>query len=135
LQATLSMKIKLNWDALGIGTSVACAIHCALLPVLVTSLPVFGINIIHNGFFEWGMIGLAFVVGSYSLFHGFVKHHRSYTPVIIFSVGFIFLVLKQFYPELEYWLLAIAVTFIISAHYINYKLCHKSKCASLHHSH
>ena len=129
------MNIKLNWDALGIVTSIACAIHCALLPVLVSSLPVFGINIIHNVFFEWGMIALAFVVGSYSLFHGYIKHHRSLTPVYIFSTGFVFLVLKQFLPQYEYWLLAIAVCLIISAHYYNYRLCHKSKCASPHHKH
>jgi MerC mercury resistance protein len=129
------MKVKLNWDALGIGTSIACAIHCALLPVLVTSLPVFGINIIHNGFFEWGMIALAFVVGSYSLFHGYVKHHRSFTPVGIFSAGFIFLVLKQFFSQYEYLFLTVAVVLIISAHYYNYRLCHRSKCASPHHTH
>ena len=129
------MKIKLNWDAMGIATSLACAIHCALLPILVSSLPVFGINIIHNSFFEWGMIALAFVVGSYSLFHGFVKHHRSFTPVLIFSAGFIFLVLKQVYPPLEYWFLTIAVALIITAHFYNYRLCHQSKCASPHHKH
>ena len=129
------MKIKLNWDALGIATSIACAIHCALLPVLVTTLPVFGINIIHNGVFEWSMIALAFVVGSYSLFHGYVKHHRSFIPIIIFSTGFIFLVLKQFVPAFEYSFLAVAVVFIISAHFYNYRLCHKSKCVSAHHTH
>ena len=84
------MNIKINWDAMGIATSVACAIHCAVLPVMLGSLPVLGINIIHNLFFEWGMIALAFVVGSYSLFHGYIKHHRSFTPVLIFSAGFIF---------------------------------------------
>lgn len=129
------MKLKLNWDAFGIGTSIACAIHCALLPVLVTTLPVFGINIIHNIFFEWGMIILAFLVGSYSLFHGFHNHHRSFTPISIFSTGFIFLVLKQFFHQFEYLFLAIAVTLIISAHYYNYRLCHKSKCSSPHHKH
>ena len=91
------MNMKLNWDALGIATSVLCAIHCALLPVIMSSLPVFGINIIHNLFFEWSMIVLAFAVGSFSLFHGYIKHHRSLTPVLIFSFGFIFLVLKQFF--------------------------------------
>ncbi|TSA43005.1 MAG: MerC domain-containing protein [Chitinophagaceae bacterium] len=50
------MKIRLNWDAMGIATSVLCAIHCALLPVIMSSLPIFGINIVHNVFFEWGMI-------------------------------------------------------------------------------
>ena len=129
------MNIKLNWDALGIGTSIACAIHCALLPVLLTALPVFGIDIIHNLFFEWGMIALAFVVGSYSLFHGYIKHHRSFSPVIIFSIGFVFLILKQVFHEREIPLLIVAVIFIISAHYYNYRLSHRSKCASPHHKH
>ena len=120
---------------MGIATSVACAIHCALLPVLMTTLPVFGINIIHNSFFERGMIALAFMVGSYSLFHGYVKHHRSNLPILIFSAGFVFLILKQFYPEYEYFFLAFAVTLIISAHFYNYRLCHQSRCSSPHHKH
>jgi MerC mercury resistance protein len=129
------MKVKLNWDALGIATSVACAIHCALLPVLVSTLPVFGINIIHNSFFEWGMIALAFFVGSYSLFHGYIKHHRSFAAINIFTAGFIFLVLKQFFHQFEYLFLGIAVALIISAHFYNFRLCQKSKCASPHHKH
>lgn len=129
------MNIKLNWDAFGIVTSIACAIHCALLPVIISSLPVFGINIVHNLSFEWGMIGLAFVVGSYSLYHGYIKHHRSLAPALIFSFGFVFLVLKQFIVQHDIMLLMIAVSFIISAHFYNYRLCHRSKCSSPHHKH
>ena len=129
------MNIKLNWDALGIGTSLACAIHCAVLPMILSTLPVFGVNIIHNLFFEWGMILLAFAVGYYSLAHGYIKHHRSFIPILIFSAGLIFLVLKQFFPIVEYILLAIAVILIITAHYNNYRACHRSKCASPHHTH
>lgn len=129
------MNFKLNWDALGIGTSILCAIHCALLPVLMGSLPVFGVNIIHNLAFEWSMIAIAFAVGSYSLFHGYIKHHRSLVPVLIFSVGFIFLVLKQFFAQYEVPFLIIAVVLIICAHFYNYRLCHRSKCSSPHHKH
>jgi hypothetical protein len=129
------MKIKLNWDALGITTSIVCAIHCAVLPIIAGTLPVFGIEIIHNSVFEWGMIALAFVVGSYSLFHGYVTHHRILMPVTIFAVGFLFLVLKQFFPQVEYLFLAIAVALIITAHYYNYRLCNRSKCTSPHHKH
>ena len=50
------MQLKLNWGQGGIMTSVICAIHCALLPLIITSLPVLGVNIIHNAYFEWGMI-------------------------------------------------------------------------------
>jgi hypothetical protein len=90
---------------------------------------------LHNVIFEWGMIVLAFAVGSYSLFHGYIKHHRSLVPVLIFSFGFIFLVLKQFFTAYEIPLLLIAVACIISAHFYNYRLCHRSKCSSPHHKH
>lgn len=127
--------LKLNWDMMGIITSIACAIHCALLPVLLTSLPVFGIDIIQNQLFEWSMIAIAFLVGCYALVHGYIKHHRNFRPMLLFSVGFIFLVLKQFIPAAELWFLYIAVACIISAHYYNYRLCHRTKCSSPHHKH
>ncbi|MEO7047169.1 MAG: MerC domain-containing protein [Ferruginibacter sp.] len=129
------MDIKVNWDGLGIFTSLACAIHCAILPLIATSLPLFGINIIHNGYFEWGMISIAFVVGSYSLFHGYIKHHRSFLPIIVFTIGFLFLISKQFFASLEIALLVPAVILIVTAHYLNYRLCQKSKCMSPHHKH
>ena len=129
------MKIKANWDGLGIATSIACAIHCAVLPLLVNSLPLFGINIIHHPAFEWSMILLAILIGVYSLYHGFKKHHQNWMPIIIFSVGVVFLVSKQFFREYETPLLMMAVAFIISAHFSNYRYCHRSRCSSSHHSH
>lgn len=129
------MNVKLNWDGLGIATSLACAIHCAILPLVVTSLPLFGINIIHNRFFEWSMIAIAFAVGVYSLIHGYKKHHKSVFPLSIFLLGFMCLVTKQFFHGYENWLLAPAVLLIVSAHYMNYRLCHQKKCSSPHHKH
>ena len=130
------MAIKANWDFLGIATSVGCAIHCAVLPLIASTLPIFGINIIHNIFFEWSMIALAFVVGAYSLFHGYIKHHRNNFPVFLFGAGMVFLVLKQFIPQREYLLLAAAVFLIITAHFLNFKYCRQSKvCNSPHHVH
>ena len=67
------MKFRINWDALGISASIACAIHCALLPLILSSLPLFGINIIHHLGFEIGMIALAFAIGSYSMYHGYKR--------------------------------------------------------------
>jgi hypothetical protein len=117
------MRFKINWDALGIGASLACAIHCALLPLFLSSLPLFGINIIHNIFFESGMILLALLIGSYSLYHGYKKHHHSLFPLALFFSGFVFLVLKQFFASYENWLLVPAVLLIITAHLINFKSC------------
>jgi hypothetical protein len=125
---------KINWDAMGVTVSVACAIHCAILPLAISSLPLFGINIIENPLFEYGMIALAFVVGSYSLYHGFKKHHHSWMPFILFSFGMFFLIIKQIFHDWHLYLLIPAVVLIILSHFLNYKFCrrhnhaHKEDC-------
>ena len=116
---------KINWDALGVTVSVACAIHCAILPLAISSLPLFGIDVIENIWFEYGMIILAFIVGAYSLYHGFKKHHHSWLPLILFSLGMFFLVIKQVFHDWHLWLLIPAVLLIISSHFLNYKFCRK----------
>ena len=117
------MKIRINWDALGISASIACAIHCALLPLFLTSLPLFGINIIHHAGFEAGMIVLSLAIGSRAMYHGYRRHHHSMLPLILFLAGFIFLVLKQVFAVYHYWLLIPAVLLIVYSHIINYRSC------------
>lgn len=129
LSFLLSNNFKINWDALGITASLACAIHCALLPLLFTSLPIFGINIIENKVFEIIMVVFAFAIGLYSLYHGWKKHHHSLVPIIIFSTGFVFLVLKLFFARYETWLLMPAVAGIVTAHIQNFRSCKIEKQA------
>ncbi len=117
------MNSKINWDALGIATSVACAIHCAILPLLLVSLPIFGVNIIENARFEYGMIGLAFGIGSWSLWHGYRKHHFSPRPLLLFSAGMALLLAKQAWHAWQFWLLPPAVVLIITAHLVNLRAC------------
>ncbi|MBM3416037.1 MAG: MerC domain-containing protein [Bacteroidetes bacterium] len=117
------MKLHINWDALGIGASLACAIHCALLPLFLSSLPLFGINIINNIAFEVGMIVLAFCIGAWSFFHGYRRHHHSPAPFLIFAAGFSLLVFKQVFHEHQLWLLIPGVMLIITAHISNYRSC------------
>src|SRR4051794_30682436 len=128
------MNKKINWDALGITASLACAIHCALLPLFFTSLPILGVNIIENKIFEILMVVVAFLVGSISLYHGFKRHHHRFLPIVVFCLGFFFLVMKLFFVQYENSLLVPAVAGIIFAHLINYKACqlhkhgHKEDC-------
>jgi hypothetical protein len=120
------MNVKINWDALGISASVACAIHCAVLPLFLSSMPILGFEVINNLAFEFFMIVLAFAIGAYSLYHGRKKHHHSYMPLLIFSFGISFLLAKQIWHHYEVLLLAPAVLLVISAHYYNYRLCRKA---------
>ncbi len=120
------MNLKINWDAMGITTSVACAIHCALLPLFITSFPILGIEIIDNQLFEYLMIFAAFCVGAYSLFHGWKKHHHQWQPLLLFSLGIGFLICKQIWHSWQLWFLIPAVFLIIAGHFINYRLCRKA---------
>lgn len=122
-----AMKIYINWEALGVSAAVACAIHCALLPLFLSSLPLLGINILNNIFFEVGMIALAILIGGYSLSHGYRRHHHSSLPLLVFFVGMGILILSQFFAHHNFWLLLVAFGGILSAHYLNWKLCRKAK--------
>lgn len=114
---------KINLDALGMGVSVACAIHCALLPVAMATLPFFGgISRFQNRVFEYGMIGLAFVVGIMALRHGYRRHHHRAVPVLLFIGGMILLIAKQIWQGWEGVLLSFAVMLILAAHGMNYRL-------------
>jgi MerC mercury resistance protein len=112
---------SINWDLMGMVTSIACAIHCAILPLILTSLPLFGINIINNSLFEWAMIGIAFVVGCYALSHGYRSHHQNWKPLLVFTAGFGFLILKQIFYKHEFLFLVPAVSLILYAHFLNFR--------------
>ena len=114
---------KINYDALGIAASVACAIHCAVLPLVMSSLPILGINIINNFWFEIFMIVLAMGIGLHSLTHGFKKHHHRLLPIIVFVIGISLLLVKQILHQYQIWFLVPAVILIVAAHYINYRQC------------
>jgi len=116
------MRIKINWDALGITTSLLCAVHCAILPLAMASLPILGVNIIDNVLFEIGMIGLAFAIGTHALWHGFRKHHRRRLPLLLFAGGITLLLAKQLWHSYQFAFLPFAVILIVTAHILNYKL-------------
>ncbi|MEP6584980.1 MAG: MerC domain-containing protein [Ginsengibacter sp.] len=125
------MNIRVNWDFLGMLTSIACAVHCAVLPLVITSLPILGINIINNSPFEWLMIGIAFIIGSVAVLHGYRHHHKSLVPFYLFSIGFIFLIVKQFFHTYEILFLTPAIFFILYAHFLNYRHCRIPKAKPL----
>ncbi len=118
----MANKFRLSADMLGIGTSVACAIHCAVLPLFLTSFPLMGVNILHNPVFEFSMIGLAFFIGLMAFRHGYRRHHRSLVPFGLFSAGMLFLLAKQYWHNYELLLLPFAVVLIVTAHIFNHRL-------------
>jgi hypothetical protein len=120
-----SMGFKINWHALGISASIICAIHCALAPLLLSSLPLFGVNIIENIWVELMLLGAALIIGVTTLWHGYRKHHHKATPLVLFTIGMVLFILHQLYSS-EYGIFIFiipGVVSILSAHLLNYRKC------------
>jgi hypothetical protein len=124
--------MRINYDHLGILTSILCAVHCTVLPLLISSLPLLGIDILESPAVEWALIGLAFAFGFLSLNHGYRRHHRRILPALLFCAGFLFLIINQVTDEqLLYICIPGAALLIISAHITNIRYCrHSRKCES-----
>lgn len=121
------MKTQINWSALGVSAALACAIHCALLPLFITALPLFGIDILDNIYFEAAMILIAFAIGSLTLWHGYRKHHHKLSPLFLFITGIILLSIKHFFTDYIVWLVIPSSLLVISAYYLNWRLCRQAK--------
>ncbi|MEJ7587159.1 MAG: MerC domain-containing protein [Ferruginibacter sp.] len=114
-------------DTIGIGASFACAIHCIALPVLFTTLPIFGVELLENRAVEITTIGISLVVGSWALVRGYVQHHKKTLPFLLFATGIILLAIARTVSttSLEILIKLFAVSIIIAAHIINWKSCKK----------
>lgn len=110
----------MKYDHLGIITSIACAIHCTLLPLLFSALPFLGIRLPEASWLEWLMIVLSLVFGLASLHHGYRRHHHRVLPLVLFAAGFSCLLLNQWFDELYvYIFIPLSAVAIISAHSYN----------------
>ena len=94
---------RINLDALGIGASLACAVHCALLPLLLTVLPLLGSHMLENKKLEYGLLFFSFLAGSVALGRGYFRYHRRSMPLLVFATGFILLLTGHLLPEGSCW--------------------------------
>lgn len=119
-----SMKSPLNsqlFDKLGMSASVACAIHCALLPIVLTLLPIVGLEFLANPALELSMIILSLGLACIALSSAYKKHRKA-LPFVILMVGFAFIALGHLIEGMESYLIPLGGLLIAVAHFINLKL-------------
>ncbi|MHC2069264.1 MerC domain-containing protein [Bremerella sp. T1] len=72
-----------NWrDYAGITASVACAIHCAAMPMVIGFLPMLGLSFLADESFHQWMAGICFMFAVAAFIPGWRKH-RSWLPAAI----------------------------------------------------
>ena len=114
-------------DALGASASLACALHCAALPFVVTLLPLSGLAFLADDRFEWAMMGAAAAIGVASLSWGY-RRHRSMRALMLLSGALTLLVVGRIAEE-GAWEVPGTVAMVVGglalagAHALNARLC------------
>ena len=118
------IKTKNVTDKLAITLSIACAIHCLALPLILLLLPSFLVLQLNNEAFHTWMVIIVLPTSVYALFMG-CKQHKRYKLLFIGFLGLTLLVLALWIGN-EYWekvFTLVGSAVIASGHYWNYRLC------------
>ncbi len=128
-------------DKFGTTSSIVCALHCALLPIVISILPALGLGFMAWSGFEWAFVIFASLLGLFSLWIGY-QRHRVYRALLFLIPGLLLVWMGVLVPEIHHAVLPHAVvmsvggTLIAVAHLINLRLNHSHvHDASCHHAH
>ncbi|RNF81856.1 MerC domain-containing protein [Montanilutibacter psychrotolerans] len=116
-------------DRLGATGSLLCALHCALLPLVIAALPTLGVSGWLGDGFEFAFVAFATGLGLFSVVWGFRRHH-AVRALSLLLPGLAVLWLGVLYQPLHHSVLphAIVMTFggtlVGLAHLANLRLNH-----------
>lgn len=116
-------------DRIGALGSLACAVHCAALPLLIAVLPSLGIAVWFGDGFEMGFVIFATLLGSFSVISGYRRHHAMRALSLLIP-GLSLLWVGVLYAPLHHALLPHAITMTCGgvlvglAHLTNLRLNH-----------
>jgi len=112
-------------DRAGMSASLACAVHCAVLPLLLAALPAIGLAWLDSPWVDWTMVGLAATIAIRAHRGGFAVHRRC-LPVAVAVAGLSIIVtticvLKG--TASQHYLQASGAVVVASSHFLNRHLC------------
>ena len=115
-------------DKAGAVASLTCAVHCAVMPLVVTLLPLVGLTFLADERVEWGLLAVSATLGVSSLCFG-LREHGSRRALIILAVGLSLLALGRISEEREWgrWAVLVVVAggcTVAASHLLNRHLCH-----------
>lgn len=128
-------------DRIGATGALVCAIHCALLPLLIAILPTLGIALWRGDGFETAFVAFASLFGLAVLVWSY-RRHRAVRALGLLLPGLAALWIAVLYPPLHHSVVphAVAMTFggtlVGLAHVANLRLnhghVHDASCAHSH---
>ncbi len=118
----ISFSPSAKLDRLGMMASLACAAHCAVMPLAVGLLPLLGLGFLKDERLEWILVGTSAGLGMGSLIRGY-RCHQQKRPLVILALGLALLIsgrLAEATGRSSGVILVVAGGIIVAmAHYLN----------------
>ena len=123
--------IGLHGDFAGFMASMLCAIHCSILPILLSVGLLGGLSWMESPTVEFVLIGISLTIALLALRKGYYHHHTT-SAIYLVLLGFSFFIVGlQFEGKPEIILTTLGGLTIASAHVLNWHLSKKcSQCSS-----
>jgi hypothetical protein len=114
-----------NLDRLGMIASLGCAVHCALMPLVLGVLPA----VFHEERLEWALVGVSAGLGVGSLVRGY-RRHRTVLALCVLGLGLALLVTGRFVEEAGgdggVALVVLGGVVVAFSHFLNHRLSRMS---------
>ena len=115
-------KNDIRLDQMSAGLSIACAVHCASMPLVATFLPMFGLGFLAHSEFEWLILTFSLGLALYILGRDFKMIHKNFQPMLIAGLGFGVIFMGHLWHEVEVFFALIGAVVIVAAYWHNWKL-------------
>ncbi|MEM1214427.1 MAG: MerC domain-containing protein [Bacteroidota bacterium] len=113
-------------DILGFSASFLCAVHCVLMPLLLTLGLASGLEWLEEPLIEWSFILTTVILASWSLVGTWSRHHDK-RPLLIAGVGFAIIIGVHLLPgHVNHYIAGLGGLLIAYAHYRNWRLLHRT---------
>jgi hypothetical protein len=124
---TANTEPRLDLDRVGATASTLCAIHCALMPIVITILPLIGLGFLADERLEWMLVATSAAMGISSVCLGH-REHKQKRAAAMLCLGLSLLAVGRLAEERKLGRYSVVIVVlggltVASAHIINRRLC------------
>jgi hypothetical protein len=113
------------FDRAGMSASIACAVHCALLPVALAVLPALGLAWLDSPWVDWSMVVVALWIALRAHRGGYRLHQRC-LPAGVALAGIVIIVAAMCLLKgsaSHHYVQASGAVMIAGSHLLNHRFC------------
>jgi len=132
------MRAHLDFDRIGAAASFACAVHCAAIPILLGLGAAGAVSWLDHEPVEWGLVGLAAVVGTVSAWRGYRVHGNRAVALVLAAAALSLgaLMLHEAGGHAHEggfrWAFPVLGLVIATSHLVNRRLCRSCEGCAAH---